>query len=80
MKALIADLFSSEGIADLKKSGFEVTYDDKLNGDKLKAAIQTLQPTALIVRSTKVTKDIIDVASNLKVVIRAGAGYDTIDF
>jgi hypothetical protein len=39
MKALIADLFSSEGIADLKKSGFEVTYDDKLNGDKLKAAI-----------------------------------------
>lgn len=37
-------------------------------------------PDVLVVRSTKVTKDAINAASNLKLIIRAGAGYDTIDF
>ena len=34
---------------------------------------------ALIVRSDKVTKEILDAAVNLKIVVRAGAGYDSID-
>ena len=34
---------------------------------------------ALIVRSEKITAEIIDAAPQLKVVIRAGAGYNTID-
>ena len=34
---------------------------------------------ALIVRSDKVTKEVIDVAKNLKIVVRAGAGYDNLD-
>ena len=34
---------------------------------------------ALIVRSDKVTADVIDAAKNLKVVVRAGAGYDNLD-
>ncbi len=34
---------------------------------------------ALIVRSDKVTKEIIDAAKNLKIVVRAGAGYDNLD-
>lgn len=34
---------------------------------------------ALIVRSDKVTKEVIDAARNLKIVVRAGAGYDNID-
>lgn len=80
MKALIADLFSPDGIAELKASGFEVQYDHNLNGDSLKAAVKSFNPDALVVRSTKVNKDIIDNAANLKLIIRAGAGYDTIDF
>lgn len=34
---------------------------------------------ALIVRSDKVTKEVIDAAKNLKIVVRAGAGYDNLD-
>ena len=34
---------------------------------------------ALIVRSDKVTKEVIDHAKNLKIVVRAGAGYDNLD-
>lgn len=34
---------------------------------------------ALIVRSDKVTKELIDAAKNLKIVVRAGAGYDNLD-
>ncbi len=41
--------------------------------DALKAA------EALIVRSDKIDKDILDTANNLKIIVRAGAGYDNID-
>ncbi len=34
---------------------------------------------AMIVRSDKVTPAVIDAANNLKIVVRAGAGYDSID-
>lgn len=34
---------------------------------------------ALIVRSDKITADIIDAAPQLKIIVRAGAGYDNID-
>ena len=34
---------------------------------------------AMIVRSDKVTKEVVDAASNLKIVVRAGAGYDNLD-
>ena len=34
---------------------------------------------ALIVRSDKVTKEVIDAGKNLKIVVRAGAGYDNVD-
>jgi D-3-phosphoglycerate dehydrogenase len=37
------------------------------------------QADALIVRSDKVTKDIMDAAPSLKIVVRAGAGYDNLD-
>lgn len=34
---------------------------------------------ALIVRSDKVTREVVEAASNLKIVVRAGAGYDNVD-
>lgn len=39
MKVLVADLFSQEGIEELKKNDMEVHYDDKLNGDSLTKAM-----------------------------------------
>lgn len=80
MTVLIADAFSPAGMAELENLGMECIYDKDLSGDSLKEAMSTLQPDALVVRSTKVPKDTIDAAGPLlNLVLRAGAGYDNID-
>jgi len=60
------------------KAGYELTklenYTDK--ADLLKA-VQTAE--AIIIRSDIVDKEVLDAAKNLKIVVRAGAGYDNID-
>ncbi len=62
----------------LDKAGYELVllekYTDK--ADLLKAVEDV---DALIVRSDKVTKEVIDAAKNLKIVVRGGAGYDNLD-
>ena len=80
MKVLIADQFSPAGMEEMKASGMDVTYDSSLNGPALAAKLAEVQPEVLVVRSTKVQQDAIDATSNLQLVVRAGAGYDTIDF
>ncbi len=57
--------------------GYEVVQDDSSD----LGTLASLHPDthALIVRSEKVTAEIIDALPSLKVVIRAGAGYNTID-
>ena len=57
--------------------GYEVVQDD--SSDLASLASKHPDTHALIVRSEKVTADIIDALPSLKVVIRAGAGYNTID-
>ena len=39
MKVLIADLFSPTAIEEMKKAGIDIMYNDKLNGEQLKAAM-----------------------------------------
>src|SRR5204862_4146321 len=56
----------------------EVIYKPKLKDEALLAALRTRRPDVLIVRSTKVTDAMLD-AAPLKLVVRAGAGYNTID-
>ncbi|MBC8043250.1 MAG: phosphoglycerate dehydrogenase, partial [Rhizobacter sp.] len=78
MKVLIADGVEALCGDLLKKNGFEITEKPKLTKDDLKAIIADFD--ILIVRSaTKVTADIFDLASKLKLVGRAGAGVDNID-
>ena len=79
MRVLVADLFSEAGIQELKSQGIEVHYEASLNGESLAKACHEFEPNVLVVRSTKVTADIIDASSKLQMVVRAGAGYDTID-
>ena len=61
-----------------KKAGYEVqlleSYTDK--ADLLEAVADA---DALIIRSDKVTAEVLDAAKNLKIVVRAGAGFDNID-
>ena len=84
MKVLIATEkpFAPAAVEDIKKilseAGHEVAllegYKDKAD---LLAAVK--DANALIVRSDKITKEVIDAAPELKLVVRAGAGYDSID-
>jgi D-3-phosphoglycerate dehydrogenase len=79
MKVIIADLFSQDGIAQLQAAGVEVIYDHQLQGDALMNALVESGAAALVVRSTKVTAEVMAPAGCLELVIRAGAGVDNID-
>ncbi len=79
-KVLIADKMAQEGIDVLLKQyhDFEVVVNLKHTEDELIQLVPTFH--AIIVRgATKLTEKIITAASNLKVVARAGTGYDNID-
>lgn len=78
MKVLAADGVSARGIEILREAGFEVDVKDKISADELVATIGNYD--ALIVRSaSKVTKDVLAAAKNLKIIGRAGVGVDNID-
>jgi D-3-phosphoglycerate dehydrogenase len=79
MKVLIADKFEKAGLEKLQALGCQVTLDVDLSGESLRDAARDSECQVLIVRSTKVTPDIIEAAKKLELIIRAGAGYDTID-
>lgn len=57
--------------------GYTVVQDDKT--DLATLLKQNADTYALIVRSEKITPELIDIAPELKVIIRAGSGYNTID-
>ncbi|MFG0252630.1 MAG: NAD(P)-dependent oxidoreductase [Phycisphaerales bacterium JB038] len=79
MKILIADKFEDAGQAALKERGYEFVFEPDLKDETLVAALKKHDPDALIVRSTKVPADMIAQVGKLSLIIRAGAGYDTID-
>ncbi len=78
MKVLIADKFEEAGVAALEAIGCEVVVDPNLKDDSLVAAVGSSEADVLVVRSTKVTEPMLD-AGRLRLVVRAGAGYNTID-
>src|SRR5690348_309762 len=78
MKILIADKFEESGRIGLRTIGCEISFLPDLKDDALVAAIAKDQPDVLIVRGTKVTEPML-AAGPLKLVVRAGAGYNTID-
>jgi D-3-phosphoglycerate dehydrogenase len=78
MHVLIADKFEQSGREGLAAIGCQVSFQPDLKDGALVEAIQTLNPDVLVVRSTKVTEAMLE-AGALKLVVRAGAGYNTID-
>lgn len=78
MKALIADKFEPGGLDALRGLGLEVLYQPDLKDASLADALAATRADVLVVRSTKVTDAILE-AGTLSLVVRAGAGYDTID-
>ena len=78
MRVLVADKFEQTGLSGLEKAGCEVIYEPDASDESLIAAIARSGAEALVVRSTKVTEPAVD-AGRLKLIVRAGAGYNTID-
>lgn len=79
MKVLVADAFQDSGLRELRSLGCDVTYEPKLKEDALRDAVARTGCGVLIVRSTRVTEDILNAGRDLSLVVRAGAGVNTID-
>lgn len=77
MKILIADKVSPKMIADLKSLGAEVASNPDISAEDLPGHIGDAK--ILIVRSKKVTARTIETGKSLSLIIRAGAGVNTID-
>lgn len=60
------------------KAGYELVLLEKYT-DKSELLAAVADVDAMIIRSDKATKEVLDAAKNLKVIVRAGAGYDNID-
>ncbi|MGA2140503.1 MAG: NAD(P)-dependent oxidoreductase [Verrucomicrobiia bacterium] len=77
MKILIADKFSEDHVDQLKKLGCDVTYNPSVKAEELPQLIAPYK--VLVVRSKQVTADTIQAGDQLAVILRAGAGVNTID-
>lgn len=78
MKVLIADKFEQSGLDGLNAAGCDVIYQPDLKDDALTQALRDSSADVLVVRSTAVTGPMLETGS-LSLVVRAGAGYNTID-
>jgi len=79
VKVLVADKFEETGLAGLRAMGCEVLYEPDLSGEPLGARLRDSGADVLIVRSTKVGASEIEPATRLALIVRAGAGVNTID-
>jgi D-3-phosphoglycerate dehydrogenase / 2-oxoglutarate reductase len=79
MRVLIADNLSQAVVDTLEDRGCAVTADASLRDEALAQAIARLDPDVLVVRSTKVSAAHLAAGRSLSLVIRAGAGVNTID-
>jgi D-3-phosphoglycerate dehydrogenase len=84
MKVLVATVkpfapAAVDGISKIvKDAGYELALLEKYeSNDALLEAIEDAD--AVIIRSDKITREVLDAAKNLKIVVRAGAGYDNVD-
>ncbi len=84
MKILVATEkpFAAAAVEGIKKvaqeEGHEIVLLEKYQ-EKQQLLDAVADVDAMIVRSDKVDKEVLDAAKNLKIVVRAGAGYDSID-
>ena len=84
MKVLLATEkpFSASAVASIKevtdKAGYELAKLEKYT-DKAQLLEAVADADAIIIRSDKVDAEVLDAAKQLKIVVRAGAGYDNVD-
>ena len=77
-KILVCDSIHEDGLEKLMKAGFELDIKTTITPDDLIKIASNYD--AVLVRSrTKITKEVLEAATNLKIVARAGVGLDNID-
>ena len=79
MRVLIADKLSTVAVEELTSAGLDVSVQPTLKDDDLTVAMESFLPDVLVVRSTRVREEHFDAAPGLQLVVRAGAGVNTID-
>lgn len=79
MRVLFADKLPDHARVRLASHGMEVHADKALKGDTLTAALSDFDPEVLVVRSTKVQAQQLAAGRSLALIVRAGAGVNTID-
>lgn len=78
MRVLVCDPVAKSAVEKMRRAGLEVDEKAGMTPEELVAVVGAYD--AMVVRSaTKVKKNIIDAAKNLKVVVRGGVGVDNID-
>lgn len=77
MNILIADKLSDKAVDELRALGAVIRLEASLGAGELPGAVGDAD--VLVVRSTKVSAETIDAGKNLSLIIRAGAGVNTID-
>jgi D-3-phosphoglycerate dehydrogenase len=78
MRVLICDPISKSAIERVRSKGIQVDVDDAIGPERLLEVIDGYE--AVVVRSrTKIRKNVLERAANLKVIIRGGVGVDNID-
>jgi D-3-phosphoglycerate dehydrogenase / 2-oxoglutarate reductase len=79
MKVLICDKTEKVYIEQMRAAGLTVDVRDDISPEELPSVLPAYD--GMVVRSrTKVRRPLIDVCPNLKVIMRGGAGLDTIDY
>jgi D-3-phosphoglycerate dehydrogenase len=79
MRILVADKFSTAGLAAIEQLGHPVVYAPDVSADSLPGVLIEERPEVLVVRSTEVREAAFVAGDRLSLVIRAGAGVNTID-
>jgi D-3-phosphoglycerate dehydrogenase len=78
MKVLICDKTASDALQAMRDAGIEVDNRPDITPEEL--VRDAAQYGGMVVRSrTKITKEVIDAGTNLKIVVRGGVGLDNID-
>jgi D-3-phosphoglycerate dehydrogenase len=79
MKVLVIDQFPEAHLAELRRLGLGVDYRPQLKPEELAGAVAEGGATILIARGKEVRKDAVEASHSLALIIRAGAGVNTID-
>ena len=78
-KILLPQEIMAEGRKLLEDAGHELIMGRGFETEDVLEDMKKYQPDAMIVRITPITREVIEANPNLKVIVRHGAGFDTVD-